>query len=194
VWQVHDGHDYEIFLYNSNTITQLTDNEIDDGPPQIDGGQVVWAGYDGSNWKIFLYDGALPPTLLTTIGPIVWDGVFPQIDGGQVVWQGSEDGQDNEIFFYDGGTIIQLTDNETDDARPQIDGGQVVWIGYDHGNEIFLYNGNTISQLTTNETGDWLPQIDSGQVVWSGPDGQATEGGTGGSDDEIFLATCPQNK
>lgn len=63
-----------------------------------------------------------------------------QIDGSNVVWYGS-DGNDNEIFLYDGESIMttQLTDNNYDDRTPQIDGPNVVWEGFDGNDyEIFL--------------------------------------------------------
>ena len=38
------------------------------------------------------------------------------ISGNKIVWVGN-DGNDNEIFLYDGNTTTQLTDNETDDTN-----------------------------------------------------------------------------
>ena len=105
----------------------------------------------------------------------------PQInDSGYVVWIGS-DGQDNEIFLYDGQTTKQLTDNSYDDLNPKInDNGYVVWYGSDGQDyEIFLYDGLTTKQLTDNSYDDVSPQINNnGYVVWRGYDGQ---------DYEIFL-------
>jgi len=95
-----------------------------------------------------------------------YDDLFPQIDDGQVVWRGY-DGNDYEIFLWDGTQTIQLTDNEYDDYWPQIDNGQVVWRGYDGNDcEIFLWDGTQTIQLTNNNYPDNGPQIDDGQVVW----------------------------
>ena len=55
VWQGFDGNDDEIFLYDGNSTTQLTNNSYDDSwPVHIYGSNVVWQGYDGSDWEIFL--------------------------------------------------------------------------------------------------------------------------------------------
>jgi hypothetical protein len=51
------------------------------------------------------------------------------------------------------GTIIQLTNNNTDDRFPQISGNNIVWNGTDgNDSEIYFYNGTTTTQLTNNNT------------------------------------------
>ncbi len=56
VWHGFDGNDYEIFLYSSGTITQITDNDYDDVDAQINSkGKVVWYGWDGNDNEIFRY-------------------------------------------------------------------------------------------------------------------------------------------
>ena len=99
---------------------------------------------------------------------------------GQVIWYGS-DGNDNEIFLYDGATILQLTDNAYDDFDPKLnDSGHVVWSGFDGNDyEIFLYDGIQVIQLTDNTFNDYVYGINaSGQITWVGHDG---------NDYEIFL-------
>ena len=45
---------------------------------------------------------------------------FPQINAsGHVVWYG-QGGRDYEIFYYDGNTITQLTDNTVYDKSPPL--------------------------------------------------------------------------
>ena len=178
VWQEWDGSDWEIFLYNGTTITQLTNNSYDDGYPQINkSGYVVWQEWDGEDYEIFLYDG----TTTKQITHNSYDDGYPQINkNGYVVWQ-EWDGSDSEIFLYNGTTTIQLTNNSYGDYYPQIsDNGYVVWSGYDGSDyEIFLYNGTTTTQLTNNSYDDGYPQINNnGYVVWQGWDD---------SDLEIFL-------
>jgi len=94
----------------------------------------------------------------------------PQIYGSNIVWAG-HDGNDYEIFFYNGNTITQLTDNNYDEYCPQIHGSNIVWKTYDgndEAEEIFFYDGNTTSQLTYNTYEDWEPQIYGSTVVWEG--------------------------
>jgi len=148
--------------------TQLTDNEYDDGLPQIDAGNVAWEGFDGNDSEIFLYDGTNTIQLTNN----EYNDGTPQIDAGNVVWYGW-DGNDSEVFLYDGTTTIQLTNNEFYDGEPQIDAGNVVWIGWDwNDSEVFLYDGTNTIQLTDNEYDDGypeynIPRIDEGKVVWS---------------------------
>lgn len=110
----------------------------------------------------------------------IGSGILPMldstsnIDNGQVVWAGS-DGNNFQIFLYDGSSTIQLTSDNSDHVDPVIDAGQVVWRGSDG---IFLYDGTSTVQLIDNPFYVGRPDIDAGQVVWSGGDG---------NDSEIFL-------
>ena len=60
-------------------------------------------------------------------------------DNGWVTWVGF-DGNDSEIFLYNGTTTAQITNNSYDDFGPQVnDSGWVTWYGSDgHDDEIFL--------------------------------------------------------
>ncbi len=106
-----------------------------------------------------------------------FDG-YAQVSGNNVVWRGF-DGNDDEIFLYNGSTITKVTDNSISDYSPQISGDNVVWVASDgNDTEIFLYNGSTITTLTDNSIYDKRPQISGNNVVWIGSDGV---------DDQIFL-------
>ena len=90
----------------------------------------------------------------------------PQISGSNVVWN-EFDGNDWEIYFYNGSTITQLTNNNYNDFEPQVDGNNIVWYGHDGNDyEIFQYDGLTINQLTDNSYDDTYPQVDGNNVVW----------------------------
>ena len=104
-----------------------------------------------------------------------------QVSGDNVVWRGW-DGNDDEIFLYDGVTTTQLTNNGVEDWGLQISGNNIVWNG---GSgfldlEIFLYDGTSTTQLTNNSSIDISPQISGDNIVWQG---------WGGGGSEIFLAT-----
>jgi Cadherin-like len=174
VWSGNDGNDNEIYLFDGNTVTQLTDNTIDDYRPILSGRNVVWQGYDGNDDEIFFYNG----TTVSQLSNNDYSDRDYQISGNNVVWRGN-DGTDNEIFFFNGTTTTQLTNNTTNDSEPQISGNNVIWRGYDGtDDEIFFYNGTTTTQLTNNTTDDYGPRISGNNVVWAGSDG---------SDDEIFF-------
>jgi len=99
----------------------------------------------------------------------------PQIHNGMITWEGY-DGNDWEIFFHNGTSIVQVTDNEFDDENPQIHNGTVTWMG-DDGNdgEIYLYNGTSVEQITDNSFWDISPQIHDDMVTWLGYDGNDLE-------------------
>ena len=71
-----------------------------------------------------------------------------------MVWQG-DDGDDCEIYLWDGVTTTQITNNSTNDGYPAISGSNVVWEGYDGSDcEIYLWDGATTTQITNNSTDD----------------------------------------
>ena len=121
-WRGHDGHDNEIFLWSNGQVTQLTNDAISQGGPVISVSNVAWWGEGG----ICLYDGSntsfisVPSTQNLGLG----------ISGDNMAWQGW-DGNDFEVFFYDGQEIINVTDNDLHDADVAIDGYSLVWRTYD---------------------------------------------------------------
>ncbi len=80
------------------------------------------------------------------------------------------DGEDYEIFFYDGSTIKQITNNSYNENGLQLnEKGHMVWYGEPDGadREIFFYDGSTVIQLTHNSISEDLPKINAnGNVVW----------------------------
>lgn len=87
------------------------------------------------------------------------DNNYPQIHNGRVVWIT----EDDEILFYTGSNIIQLSDNASPySGGPQIYDGQVVWVEW--GRKIVLYNGSDKIQLGYGLVS--YPQTHNGQVVW----------------------------
>lgn len=77
----------------------------------------------------------------------------------KVVWVGY-DGNDNEIYSWDGNSVTQITDNDYNDAHPQLSGKNVVWMGSSADSaEIYFWDGNTIKQITDNDYVDRDPQI-----------------------------------
>ena len=97
-----------------------------------------------------------------------------QISGQNIAWIGN-DGNDDEIYFYDheNGIVTQLTDNDSYDSNPQIDGNSVVWASSDgNDNEIYFYNGSETIQLTDNDVDDNNPQISNGNIAWLSYEGE----------------------
>jgi len=87
----------------------------------------------------------------------------------------------NEIFLYDGSSVLRLTDNAAHDAMGDVNAsGWVVWYGYEGGDaEIYLYDGLSTIQITDNDFQDRYPSInDNGWVAWHRDNG---------SHDQIFV-------
>ena len=90
-------------------------------------------------------------------------------DNGQMAWQGF-DGSDNEIYFFDGTSIIQLTDNSIDDQYVKLsENGHVTWLQNDGTeDDIMLYDGSNVIKLADNSwhalTGSNIS--DNGKVAW----------------------------
>lgn len=83
----------------------------------------------------------------------------PQISEGNIVWS-ANDGNDDEIFLYDGNSITQLTDNEVFESFPQISGDNLVWqqtqndpfsINTSDGSRVIFYDGTTTRTLASRE-------------------------------------------
>jgi hypothetical protein len=94
--------------------------------------------------------------------------------GGHVVWEGY-DGNDWEIFYYDGTEVHQITDNDFDDTSPNIsDTDYIVWEQKDTVTyawdeyKIWRYHSGTSELYGDREIyDDRHPDVNSdGVVVW----------------------------
>ncbi|MEM7391812.1 MAG: hypothetical protein AAF492_05640 [Verrucomicrobiota bacterium] len=168
VWYGWDGNDFEIYHYNAfrRKVSQLTDNTFDDVLPSIHDGMVVWEAYRSVEADVHLYKVGLPVQWLSSN---IEDDINPQTWRHQVVWQGF-DGDDFEIYYFDGIKTTKLTSNLFDDINPQINDGLITWMGYAENwdAEIFAWRLGTedIVQLTTNKYDDREPRTAGGRIVW----------------------------
>lgn len=95
----------------------------------------------------------------------------PKISGSNIVWAAS-DGQDAEIFFYNGTThtTTPLTSNTVDDFNPQLSGNNVVWQrGTGNTAEILRYDIATGATQTLSSGGlfdDVNLNLDGSTIVW----------------------------
>ncbi|MEM6612914.1 MAG: cadherin domain-containing protein [Cyanobacteria bacterium P01_C01_bin.72] len=183
VWK---GTGNSIYIYDGVDTTTLTENGVN---PFISGNQVVWESYSGEKKdQINLYDGN--STIQIANDDSVWlQGFFD----GNVVWS-QWDGNDYELFRYDGSTTLQITDNDFNDrlnpnstanSSAAVDstavdgsGDNLVWSSYIGDNwEVFYYDGTETIQLTDNNVDDLNPKISGNKVVWN----------TDGDSSDIFL-------
>jgi beta propeller repeat protein len=113
-------------------------------------------------WQVFAYlNGAV--TQLTS-GDL--HAAFPEIFGPTIVWP-RHDGNDYELFRFDGTTTTQLTNNDQDDLWAQIGAAGIVWQrGLDDAAEIMRHVNGVTTQLTNNDLPDVFPQIGGSRIVW----------------------------
>ncbi|MBN1125305.1 MAG: hypothetical protein JXA82_09880 [Sedimentisphaerales bacterium] len=102
----------------------------------------------------------------------------PKVSQGQVVWYSHVE-SDNEIFWYDGFQIRQLTDNTFDDMQPRIHVGDpnvtICWYGQaaaNRTNEIYASDGTSVVRLTTNDWDDREAVCSADQIVWRQQNGK----------------------
>lgn len=97
------------------------------------------------------------------------------LDYGVMVWTGY-DGNDNEIYLFNGQFVDQLTNNTVDDHSPQIKDFYAVWIRMMNSKGLVCFwDGSVTTTLTTTATDARNPRTDSGQAVWAGHDGNDLE-------------------
>jgi len=189
IWQGDDGSDFEIFYYDgSQPAYQLTNNSVDDVNPDFGvfnyGGSItterVWQSHDGSDFEIFGYQGSPAAAIPFTdnglddtnpdFGAFSYSGSWLTVSQVPRVWQ-RHDGNDWEVFYYDGSSTTQLTDNDFDDTNPDMEAflydgtfvtTNVIWQGYDgHDFEIFYYDGSSTIQQTNNAFDDTQPDFEA---------------------------------
>ncbi|MBZ0279112.1 MAG: hypothetical protein K8L97_00145 [Anaerolineae bacterium] len=169
-----------IMLYDGGIITQISDDASISSNPQINDRWIVWmAETDGNPDRIMLYD--LESRAITQLG----EGVRfpPDLSAEGMVWA-THDGDNRDIFWYDGDTIHPITADDEDDSAPSLSGDEIVWSrSVDGETNIFHYQISTatLSQLTTTDY-NYTPTIEDGNVVWTG--NADIHGG------DIFLYRC----
>lgn len=150
---------------------QLTNNEIDDFDPHIDGNKITWGIWDGNDAEVMLWDGSQIKQLTDND----FDEYNAQISGKSVVWEGFN-GNQWDIYLWRNNTIKNLSANGYDHYEPRINQGMVTWYGFDgNDDEIFYYDGEETSQITDNVYDDWFPELDDSVITWQGFDGNDTE-------------------
>jgi hypothetical protein len=65
-WSRYGGSDFEIFLWDGSSISQITDNDFDNRAPSIYNGEIVWYGGTNSNDNEINYFDGLPIHQLTS--------------------------------------------------------------------------------------------------------------------------------
>jgi hypothetical protein len=96
---------------------------------------------------------------------------YPAVYHGTIAWA-QWDGNDTEIYYWDGTTVIQLTDNSTSDILPALYDGTIAWQGGEATDtEIYFWDGTDIIRVSTDDTTEnTSPALYDGTIAWSARD------------------------
>ena len=162
------------FFWDGTTTTQIT------GANELSGSNVVWIGWDGNDSEIFFCDASDPCNITQITDNSYWDGFEPGyvnmigISGSNVVWGGWPVSDDvSEIFFWNGSTTTQITNNSIRNEAVQISDTNVVWQGYTSTYDcaVYFWDGSTTTKIPDSNGGGGSggrPQISGSNVVWGG--------------------------
>lgn len=138
----------EIFLYDGSELTQITDSLFHNlaYSPSLDGSAIAFTsnadltGGNPASFEIFLYDGAEINQI--TDAPVFMNSEYPSLDGRAIAFlsdanhTGENQDERDEVFLFDGSTIVQVThseyptDHPSGPARftpPSLDGGAIAF-------------------------------------------------------------------
>jgi len=116
VWVASDGNDDEIYHWDGASITQLSDNYIDDSSPSFDGSNVVWIQHDDSSpsqYFLKYWNGSI----VTDI-PLASNNSIQSVscENGACAWdQRFESGSYDNIWYYNGFSSAAITSYTIDD-------------------------------------------------------------------------------
>jgi len=120
-------------------------------------------------WALALFAGFCAPTeaayltrQLTSSTDKVEDHI--RISGSRAVWQ-RKFSTNYEIYAYDGSSVLQLTNNGTDDSEPEISGNRLVYL---NGTDVVAYHFDTGATTNLSNDAGWKgdPRIDGDWVYW----------------------------
>jgi len=172
-WVGGGGPFKDLFLYNGSSTVRITEDDLVDRRPRIYEGRLVWYGGGDGHYgnQIYIYSGGET----ARISEGVDDNDFPDIHSDRVAWRGW-DGEDWEIFFFNGSSLQQLTDDPYRAYPPYVHEDMVTWSRSDGNDyEAYLFDGKSVLQITDNETWDIVTGISGDGVVWEGHDGNDYE-------------------
>lgn len=154
------------------------DGAVDHRGPSANGGEVAYfAREDGSDFEIYLWKkratwpGGPPAHRGEPITDNNYDDIQPSLYGGKIAWLASPDGQDTEVFFFDGSYTKQVTTNSLEESEVSVTGDWIVWIT-GSGSFSNVQRWNWVTEEFLNVTSDLgipkrTPFVDlDGNVVW----------------------------
>ena len=136
--------------------SSLLDLDSDGEPGASFGGQDC----DDADAEVFPFSQLINLTMgsLTECGE-------PRIHSENVVWAGS-DGNDQEVFIYDGRGIVRLTDNSVPDVNPWLYDSHVVWESGEGSQTMILHYDGSVLGPVPGSQGGHTPRVWGERVAW----------------------------
>ncbi|HTM69183.1 MAG TPA: hypothetical protein VL426_07915 [Candidatus Binatia bacterium] len=163
---------------------------------------VAWTETSGTQRKLYAYDGAQIRTLAAfdkndwkDDGNGFYDAVTGNFDvaDGMVVWT-MNDGNDREIYAFDGESVKKVSDNSYDDRHPIVSNGRVAWTSQPSGSQYnlmvkdrfgmrlvdswpvldYAFSGSNLFWLNKRPNEDWFRVFVNGGLA-SGPVGKGDD-------------------
>lgn len=167
----------EIYRYQGGTVDSLTRGNGYHVYPQISthSGMIAWRlceGFSGDSCQPVLLHGKTQELISTEF---TVDELVVVNDAGHMVWSHDFSGNAThmELFYYDGVSVSQLTNNGLSNQNPRINNSnQIVWTKFDFSKEpwhstIMLHSGSQQVELSGSTFRPVGQDInDNGQVVW----------------------------
>ena len=100
------------------------------------------------------------------------DASSPSLFNGTIAWV-SSDGEDQDIFYWNGSTTYKITNDPELDESPSLYNGTIAWTKrlkqpYDKSaSEIYYWDGNEIQNLTNSARNEYTPSLYNGTIAWA---------------------------
>ena len=170
VWYWDDGDGDEIMLWDGSTITQITNNGLQDNFPYLSDGHIYWRNWDGIKVDLHYWNGSS----ITQITNNTENELIHDIDGENIVFTTFVDPL-NKLYYWDGTSIVNIRSTINQLAAARVSNGQVVWIEKLDGVTFnaMLWDGSTICRLSP----EWSmsPDIENWMLAFEDHDGNDYE-------------------
>ena len=93
------------------------------------------------------------------------------VSDGRAAWAGAAYGQNEDVYYYNGSTVEQLTTTAASEIPTDMDGGAVVWTGLHNGiRQVNVYRDGVTTRLDTPGWEAHTPRISGVNIAWWGQD------------------------
>lgn len=141
------GTDSEIYLFDGANTSQISDNNVNDGFPDVSDSLLVWARISDPDADLMLYDG------------IQTAQIWPKGNGDvallhdRVAWSTGPGGV-NDIYLYQNGNIERIIETPAYDVRPSLSQTWLAWQTLNPANlktvAIQVYDGSSVFSLPSS--------------------------------------------